>query len=263
VPIYYDKLVENAGTDFHAYHHTEASSNFNLMYQFDLTTISGFFTSLWTLLWGVLSFDPDAYIAALTQPGGTSLSLAVLFLAGVSLTLGRSVVLFANRVGRRRFILSLVLSALLLIAGVLFWATTIQLLASYLFGTQQAFESVLIVVSLSYAPLIYGVFILLPYLGRPLDFILHIWILLNVVGGTMVILPLGLWPSVFCCLLGWAIWELVTRLPVVMAVQSGLWRLTTGLPKLLTTEVAVASFVQELRIYSQPLTGNNAEEKAA
>ncbi|MFO7540185.1 MAG: hypothetical protein R6X32_19255 [Chloroflexota bacterium] len=233
------------------------------MYHFDLTTISGFLASLWALLWGVLTFDPDAYIAALTQPGGMRLSLAVLFLAGISLTLGRSVVLFANRVGRRRFILSLVLSALLLITGILFWAATVQLLANYLFGTQQTFESVLIVVSLSYAPLIYGVFILLPYLGRPLDLILHIWILLNVIGGVMAILPLGLWQALICCLLGWAILELVTRLRVVTAVQSGLWRLTTGLPELLTTEVAVEGFVQALRAYSQSLPGAKPEEKAA
>jgi hypothetical protein len=233
------------------------------MYTFDLTTISGFLSSLWALLWGVLSFDPDAYLAALTQTGGARLSVAVLFLAGISLTLGRSVVLFANRVGHRRFFLSLVLSALLLVAGVLFWAATVQLLASYLFGTQQSFRSVLIVVSLSYAPLIYGVFILLPYLGRPLDFILHIWILLNVIGAVMAILPLGLWQALLCCLLGWAVLELVTRLPVVTAVQSGLWRLTTGVPELLTTEVAVEGFVQELRAYSQPLAGNQPEEKVA
>lgn len=131
------------------------------MYQFDLTTIGGFLASLWALIQGVLSLDPQAYNAALTQEGGGRLSLAVLFVAGVSITIGQSVVLFANRLPRRRFIVSLVLSSLLLLVGVLFWAASVWVLATYVFGAERSLRLVMIVVSLSYAPMLYGVFVLL------------------------------------------------------------------------------------------------------
>lgn len=233
------------------------------MYTFDLTTIGGILASLWALIWGVLSFDPDAYVAALTQTGGARLSLAVLFLAGLSITIGRSVVLFANRVGRRRFFFSLVLSSLLLITGVLFWSATVWLLASNLFGAQQPFRSVLVVVSLSYAPMIYGVFVLLPYLGTLLDIALRFWILLNVIGAVMVILPLLWWQALLCCLLGWILLELVIRLPLITAVESDLWRLTTGALEMLATEEVVESFIEELRAYSQPFSTDDPGEEAA
>jgi hypothetical protein len=230
---------------------------------FDLTTIQGFLSSFWQLTWGALSLDPAAYVTALSQSGGARLSLAVLFVAGLSITLGRSVVLFANRVDRPRFFFSLVLSSLLLITGVLFWAGTVWLLATYLFGAEQPFRSVLIVVSLSYAPLIYGVFVLVPYLGLYLDIFLRVWILLNVVSAVMAILPLLFWQALLCCLLGWLLLETATRLPLVMGVESWLWRFISGAPEMLATEDVVAAFVQELRAYSQPFASEEPGEGEA
>ncbi len=230
------------------------------MYTFDLTTISGFLASLWALLRGALAFDPDAYVAALTRPGGAQLSLAVLFVAGLSLTLGRSAILFANRVKRRRFLLSLILSSLLLVVGVLFWSATVDLLANYLFDAQLPFRTVLIVVCLGHAPLIYGLFVLLPYLGRLIDIVLHIWILLNVVGGIMAVERLALWQALLCCLLGWGLLEMASRLPFIKTVENGLWRLTTGLPHWLNTKDLVDRYVRELRTRARPLTGDRPEE---
>jgi hypothetical protein len=228
------------------------------MYQFDLTTISGFLASLWALLQGVLSLDPAAYEAALTQEGGARLSVAALFVAGLSITLGQSVVLFANRVPRRRFVLSLALSSFLLLVGVLFWAVTVWLLATFLFGAQQTMRNVLIVVSLSYAPLLYGVFVLLPYLGNIINVVLRIWILIGVVGAVMVIFPLAFWQAVVCCLLGWLFLEVVTRLRLVMAAESYLWRNIAGASVMLDTEELVDSFVQELRAVSRPLPADDS-----
>ena len=230
------------------------------MYPFDLTTVSGFLFSLWALIWGALSFDADVYAAALTQVGGARLSLAALFVAGLSITSGRSVILFANRVPRRRYVLSLVLSSLLLIVGILFWAMTVWLLANFLFRAQVPFRSILIVVSLGYAPMIYGIFVFLPYLGTIVDIGLRIWILLNVVVAVFALLSLTLWQTLLCCLLGWVVLELVSRLRVVTAVESGIWRLTTGVPEMLSTEDVVESFIQEFRAYSRPFSGDNPEQ---
>ncbi|MBK8987790.1 MAG: hypothetical protein IPM39_17265 [Chloroflexi bacterium] len=232
------------------------------MYQFDLTTVGGFLASLWGLMRGVLSLDPAAYQAALAQTGGARLSVAALFVSGLSITLGQSVVLFANRIPRRRFVFSLALSSLLLLVGVLFWAATVWLLAAYLFGAQQPFRSVLIVVSLSYAPLLYGVLVLLPYLGGIIDILLRVWIVVGVVAAVMVIFPLAFWQAVVCCLLGWLFLELATRFPLVTAVESYLWRITAGAPELLSTADAVDSFVQDLRAASRPPLADGSDEAA-
>ncbi|MBK6325677.1 MAG: hypothetical protein IPF56_07010 [Chloroflexi bacterium] len=231
------------------------------MYQFDLTTIGGFLASLWALIQGVLSLDPQAYNAALTQEGGGRLSLAVLFVAGVSITIGQSVVLFANRLPRRRFIVSLVLSSLLLLVGVLFWAASVWVLATYVFGAERSLRLVMIVVSLSYAPMLYGVFVLLPYLGNILYIFLRIWILIALVGAVTAIFPLAIWQALICSLLGWLMLEMATRLPVVSAVENWLWRKTTGTREILPTEDVVERFVSELRAASRPLPGNTSEQE--
>lgn len=215
---------------------------------------------MWALIRGVLSLDPNAYIAALTQAGGGRLSVAVLFTAGLSITLGQSVVLFANRVPRRRFVFSLILSSSLLLVGVFFWAATVWLLATYLFGAQQSIRNVLIVVSLSYAPMVYGVFVLLPYLGNVIDIFLRIWILVAVVGAVMVIFPLTFWQALVCCLLGWVFLELAARFPLVTAVESWLWRITTGASEMRTTEDVVDRFVQEMRTASRPFPGDEGDQ---
>lgn len=224
------------------------------MYQFDLTTIGGFLASMWVLIQGVLSLDPQAYSAALTQEGGGRLSLAVLFVAGVSITIGQSVVLFANRLPRRRFIVSLVLSSLLLLVGVLFWAASVWVLATYVFGAERSIRLVMIVVSLSYAPMLYGVFVLVPYFGNILYIFLRIWILIALVWAVTVIFPLAIWQAMICCLLGWLMLEVVTRLPVVTAVENWLWFKTTGAREILPTEDVVDRFVRELRAASRPLS---------
>ncbi len=230
------------------------------MYSFNLGTIGGFLAAMWALIRGVLALDPNAYVAALTQDGGGRLSVAVLFTAGLSITLGQSVVLFANRVPRRRFLFSLILSSLLLLVGVFFWAATVWLLATFLFGAQQSMRNVLIMVSLSYAPMVYGVFVLLPYLGNIIAIFLRIWILVGVVGAVMVIMPLAFWQALLCCLLGWLFLELATRFPLVTAVEAWLWRITTGAPEMLATADVVDQFVQEMRAAARPFAGDLPDE---
>jgi hypothetical protein len=217
------------------------------MYDFDLTTIGGFLTSLWALIQGILALDGQAYVAVLTQEGGGRLSFAVLFLAALSITVGQSVVLFANQVRRSRFAISLILSTTLLIAGVLFWSLTVWLLATNLFGSEQSLRNTIIVVSLSYAPLLYGFLVLLPYLGNILYVVLRIWILLNLLLAITAVFNLSLWAALACGLLGWLALEAITRLPVIVNMEAWLWRLIADKRELRTTDEIVDSFVEELR----------------
>ncbi len=86
----------------------------------DWTSVSNFLADVWQFIGGILRLDPAAFQAAYLHDQDAILTLTILLLAGVSYTLGQSVVLFANRVPRRRFIFSLVMSALGLVVGVFF-----------------------------------------------------------------------------------------------------------------------------------------------
>src|SRR5437588_272306 len=79
------------------------------MYTIHTTTIFHFLQTMWALAWGAMRLDPAAFKAV--EPAGTGLLItAIVFLAGVSETIGQSVVLFANRVKPGRFALSLLLN---------------------------------------------------------------------------------------------------------------------------------------------------------
>lgn len=216
------------------------------MDQLDVTTFGGFLISLWEVITGVLSFDADAYIAVLTQDGGGRMAVAVLFISTLSLSIGQSVVLFANRVGRRRFILSLGLSATLLVIGVFIWTTAVWLLAATLFDSHQSFQAVFIVVALSYAPLIYGFLVLLPYLGNIIYVILRVWILLVLLMAVQALFDFNLFAAIVCSFLGWLILELIVRIPAITAVERWLWRMTSGKEDLEDTQDIVTEFVQSV-----------------
>ena len=217
------------------------------MYEFDTSTIVGFVTAVWSTIQGVLSFDPDAYLAVLKHDNGGQIAVAALFVSTLSLSVGQSVVLFANRVRRRRFLFSLLLSAVLLVVGVFIWALAVWLLAGFLFGSQQSFSTVFIVVALSYAPLVYGFLVLLPYLGNIIYAILRIWIMLVLLLAVQALFGLALWEAVLCSLFGWVILELVVRIPAITAVEQWLWRITSGKDDLVGTEDLVEEFIRSVR----------------
>lgn len=230
------------------------------MYDIDVSTISGFLVSLWAVIKGVLSFDPDATTAVLTQDGGGRIALAILFLSTLSLSVGQSVVLFANRVGHRRFVLSLMLSATLLMVGVYIWTTAVWLLAEAIFNATQSFRDVFIVVALSYAPLIYGFLVLLPYLGNIFYMILRIWILLVLLTAVQALFGFGWFEAILCSLLGWVILELVVRIPAITAVERWLWRIFSGKAELADTHDIVTEFVQSVRQSAQDWEGEGGCE---
>ena len=221
------------------------------MYEIDVSSIGCFLVTLWEIIRGVLSFDADAYLAVLNQDGGGRVAFAVLFLCTLSLSFGQSVVLFANRVGRRRFVLSLVLSALLLIVGVFIWTTAVWLLATTLFNANQSFRAVFIVVALSYAPLIYGFLVLLPYLGNIIYIILRVWILLVLLIAVQALFGFSWFEAVLCSFLGWLVLELIVRIPMITAVEQWLWRVFSGKDELEDTEDIVTEFMQSVRESAQ------------
>ena len=205
--------------------------------------------SFLTLVGGILRLDPDAYQAVFSIEDGYNFALAVLLLGGISLGLGQSVVLFANRVRRRRFVIHLLLSGIVLLLGVLFWAGSVWLLAQILAGGSVTFTNVFISAAISTSPLLFGFFVLLPYLGILTFQILRIWALLIYLNVIETSLEIDFWWALGISLLGWVFLEAVTRIPLFQfdRLRNWYWRLSTGTPRRLEIEEIVQRFIKDLR----------------
>lgn len=214
------------------------------MYTIDTTTFFHFITSLLGLVRGALLLDPDAFRSIPNTGGANLLTLMILFLAGVSETLGQSAVLFANKVTPRRFAMSLGLSGATFIFGVLISISTIWLIGTFIFHADQPIISIMREVSLGYAPFLFGFFILLPYMGSFLEHVLEVWSLLAIIVAVIVTLHLHFWQALVCTLVGWII---------VQAVKYFLGRLflarqyrLTGVSRLVRTQEFIKMLNEEI-----------------
>ncbi len=142
---------------------------------------------------------------------GLRLALGVVFLAGVSMSFGQSLVLFANRVRQRRFIASLILSGTIFTFTYLFWAASIWLVAGQVFGQRHAFLASARTVGLAYSPQLFGVLVLTPYFGSFIAAVLSVWNLLALLVAVRVVFDLQPWQAVLTAGLGWALLQLVHR----------------------------------------------------
>src|SRR2546423_1605227 len=168
------------------------------MYTIDTSTIWQCISSFFGLVGGALRLDPDVFRAVQTSPGANLLTLLILILAGVSVSLGQSVILFANKVTPRRFLMSLLLNGVLFAVGVLIWAAILLLVGRIVFRVQLPFDQMGREVSLAYAPLLLGFFVLLPYAGSFLKHAFEIWSFLAIlVAALSPFESLGWWAGWF------------------------------------------------------------------
>lgn len=155
-----------------------------------------------------LVLDQSAF-AALDQ--GLRLSLAVVFLAGVSQALGQSVVLFANRVSERRFLFSMLLSGVIFLFVYLFWSTSLWLIAAFVFGHARPYLAALRTVGLAYSPQLFGFLVLTPYFGSFVAAALSVWNLLAIVVASRAVFHLNLLQGVAAAALGWVLLQILQR----------------------------------------------------
>lgn len=233
------------------------------MYNIDLTTFGGIIAALLQVIGGVLRLDSEVYLTVIQHPQGTRFAVLILFLGGLSSTLGQSVVLFANRVKLRRFLFSLVMYALSVVVSAFLWSVTIWFLTPFLTHESWALIDVWTVVALSYAPLIFGFLILLPYLGRIIDDVLRVWILLALLTGVLAFNPENFWGTLLAGFLGWTFLYLLSSLPIWVRVQQWYWRFATGTKKMTSTQELVQEYVAEIRAAANRLRRNTAVSSPA
>lgn len=152
------------------------------MYPIDTTSLSKFVDSMFRLVGGGLRLDPQAFLAAFdVGPRGTGLLIWIVLVGGVSLMIGHSVVLFANRVSPARFTISLILGAVKFLLDVLVVVFVVWGMANFLSERTWLLGQVGRAVALASAPYWFSLFFLIPYLGLILERALKIYVVLALV----------------------------------------------------------------------------------
>lgn len=171
-------------------------------------------------------------------------ALAVIALAGLADGLGnQGVVLLINCITPKRFVLNLLLSVALYVASAVVWIGSLWLIAVVLFHAPVSFLSVIVAVSVAYVPLCYSALVLLPYIGPPINTLLHLWSLAMVLSVLDLVYNWGVWQSLVCAALGWLLLgglRIALRRPT-QPLGHWLWRVTTGIDThLLPADLLVA-----------------------
>jgi hypothetical protein len=214
-----------------------------------------------------LRLTPNLAKVVLAYPRPGLLALGVAMLAGISVLIGDSVVLFANRVRPARFAAGLGLNAVLFALSLAVEGITICLVARYLFGTWRPLELAVLIAFLGSAPLVFGFFIMAATLGPHIGRLLRAWSWLIIVLAVRDGFGLALWQAVVCVVLAqvliWGI-NLAFRRPLG-AVNDGMWRAVTqaslGMSPAAQQKLRTGEMQREMVLrLSQPLGEHGAGE---
>lgn len=171
---------------------------------------------LWQIMRQAIQLNETVFAEVQRVPGGLLIALIVVFLAGLSESLGQSIILFINRVSPPRFFIALVITAANHVVGYLLWTITVWLVGYYLFDRFAPLVAVASAVGLAYAPQILAFFELTPFFGNSFSILLSLWSMMAIVIGVRVVLGLETGEAVIVSGAGW------------LAIQ--LWRRTIGRP---------------------------------
>ncbi len=221
-----------------------------------------------TLVGRALTLDNSVYPLVQEATWRNTFVTLIVISAGFSEALGQSVVLFASRVKKRRFVFSLLFSAFVYTFSFFFLTLSIWLVSTQVFGRSVSFDVVMRAVGLGYAPYLFSFFVLAPYFGNPIGLLLAVWSLVAVNRGVQFSLDLTLTQALLCTFLGWALLQLLQRTvgrPFVGGVR-WLRRRVAGAP-LATSRKELRELFdlpQYPRQYPRPMrTGSSADELRA
>jgi len=152
------------------------------MYPIDTTSLFSTVDSMLRLVAGSLRLDPQAFLTAFQAKGeATGLLIGIVLIGGLSLTVGQSVVLYANRVPPARYAISLVLGAINFSLDVLVVVMVVWGMANLLSDIPWQLGQVGRAVALASAPYWFSLFFLIPYLGLILERGLKYYVILALI----------------------------------------------------------------------------------
>lgn len=195
-----------------------------------IQSILTYFDHLFQVIRYALALDPRLYEAVATNPRASWLVLGVVFLSGASVLLGQSVVLFVNRVRGGRFVFSLILNGIMYVISYFVWGVTIAVIGRLLFAFDPGPWAIVRIVGLSTAPLIFGFFILIPWMGPFIGRVLNIWGFLILVSVVEFGFQVGLVGALVTVGLGWLVMMLLNNLvgKQVVALRNYIWQKVAG-----------------------------------
>jgi len=164
---------------------------------------------MWEILGEVFLLNGEAFQNATTLSQGLQLALLVVLLAGFSLAIGQSIILFINQVQPLRFAFSLLISAVLYLFEFLFLVLSTWLIGLLPRSVHIPLPTLLIVLGLGYAPLLFSFLGALPYLGVPILRLLSIWNLLAMVVGFGAVANIGVGFAFGYVAFGWFVKEML------------------------------------------------------
>ena len=164
----------------------------------------GLIHNFFTLFTGALALNDDVFVVARDAPRALAAALIIAFIAGCSNTLGRSVILFANRVPRERFAGTVLLIAVVYVGRLVVWCLSTWLVARLLFG-QMPFRTALLIILLGQAPQVFSFLVMSPYLGSTLRRVLDVYSLIVVVDAAGAMIGATIGRTLLCVGVGWLI----------------------------------------------------------
>lgn len=181
-----------------------------------------------------LRLDPSIYILLQESTHGLRYAALVVTLAGVSESIGQSVVLFLNRVQPKRFVLAVSITTINHIVGYFLWTAVIWSVGNLLSQTEQSWYAVAVVVGLAYAPQLFAFFELTPYLGNLIWGILTLWSMVAIVVALHYGLGIETWQALLVSALGWIVVQAIRRTVgrPIMRFQMWMQHRAAGVPLL-------------------------------
>ena len=185
---------------------------------------------LWAGITQAMALNPRVAEVVEQSPRTGWVVLAIAILGGAGLLLGQSVILFVNRVRPARFFLSLLLNGVVFTISLTIWALAIWGLGTLFFTERPAFGLVLRLVGLSAAPYVFGLLVLVPYLGEFVYRVLSVWSVVIAAGATAYSFRVGWWPAFAVVGASWMlIWALTNTVGrPVLAARNRAWQLAAG-----------------------------------
>ncbi len=182
-----------------------------------------FFTTVLYAIRQAMRLNPDVFIEIAHSPNGIYLALTVVAMAGISETIGQSMILFVNRIRPKRYILAILIGVFSYIIGYLLWTTSVYVVTRFGFHVSATWVTIAAVVGLAYAPQVLSFFELIPYFGNAFGILLSLWTMLAVVVAMVSGLHLSTWQAVIAAGLGWLLLQLVRRTVGIPANRVWRW----------------------------------------
>ena len=154
----------------------------------------------------------ESSFSVLDSSGGLTLAVVIFVLAAFSKGLSDAGVMMINRVTKGQFVRGLLGGTVMLGIAALTWAGCIWIALRAAMGFEIAFERLLILVFLSYAPLVFGVFVIIPHAGLLWSLILRIWMILITIAGLHQHFQVPLLYAVAASGVGWLLFQLFGEL---------------------------------------------------